>query len=88
MEKVEAPQPLKKKLIGKDFFPALERELRKVIGPIAPIIIEKKLMEFGDTKDSLPFDHALAFIETVGEEIPDDQGREEFKKEVIKFFSL
>jgi len=88
LEKVEAPQPLKKKLIGKDFFPALERELRKVIGPIAPIIIEKKLMEFGDTKDSLPFDHALAFIETVGEEIPDDQGREEFKKEVIKFFSL
>jgi len=88
LEKVEPQKLLKKKLISKDFFPMFESELKKVIGPIAPIIIEKKLMEFGETEDSLLLDHVLPLIKAVGEEIPDDQGREEFKKEVMKFFSI
>jgi hypothetical protein len=65
----------------------LETELKKVIGPISPLIIQNKLMELGETEDSFSFDLALSFIEAVGEEIPDEQAREQFKKEAIKFFS-
>ena len=87
IEKAEAQKPLNKKLIGKDFFRRLEGELRKVLGPISPLIIQKKLTELGETEDSFSSDLALSFIKAVGEEVPDEQAQEQFKKEAIKFFS-
>jgi len=86
IEKAGAQKPLKERLIGKYFFQMLESELKKVLGPISPIIIQKKLEEFGETEDSLPHDLALSFIKALGEEIPDDQRRKEFREEVMRFF--
>ncbi len=86
IEKAGVKKPLKKRLIGKDFFPMLESELKKVLGPVSSIIIQKKLEEFGETEDSLPHDLALSFINALGEEIPDDQSKKEFREEVMKFF--
>ncbi len=87
IEKAEVQKPLNKKLVGKDFFRMLESELKKVLGPISPLVIQKKLTEIGEAEDSFSSDLALSFIKAVAEEIPDDQGREQFKKEAIKFFS-
>jgi hypothetical protein len=87
IEKAEAQKPLNKKLIGKDFFRMLESELKKVLGPISPLIIQEKLTEFGETEDSFSSDLALYFVKAVGEEVPDKQAREQFNKEAIKFVS-
>jgi hypothetical protein len=87
IEKTEVQKPLNRKLIGKDFFRKLESELRNVLGPISPLVIQKKLTEAGETEDSFPSDLTLSFIKAVGEEIPDEQAREQFSKEAVKFFS-
>ena len=87
IEKAEIQKPLNKKPIGKDFFRMLESELKKVLGPISPLVIQKKLMEFGETEDSFSSDLGLHFIKAVGEEVPDDQAREQFNKEAMKFLS-
>lgn len=88
LEKVEGSRPLEKKLAGEDFFLTVEGELKKAVGPVAPIIIEDKLSEFGETKDSFPQDQALPFIEALGAEIPRDLRKKEFIKamtEVLTF---
>jgi hypothetical protein len=87
IERAEAQKPLNRKLIGKDFFRKLESELRNVLGPISPLIIQKNLTEVGETEDSFPSDLALSFIKAVGEEIPDEPAREQFRKQAVKFFS-
>jgi hypothetical protein len=87
IEKTEVQKPLNRKLIGKDFFRKLESELRNVLGPISPLVIQKKLTEAGETEDSFPSDLTLSFIKAVGEEIPDEQAREQFRKEAVKLFS-
>lgn len=87
IEKAEVQKTLNKKLIGKDFFRKLENELRNVLGPISPLVIQKRLTEVGETEDSFPSDLALSFIKAVGEEIPDEQAKDQFRKEAVKFFS-
>ena len=67
-----------RKKVGEDFFMTLENELKRMLGPVAPFVLEDKLSEFGETKDSFPQDQALFFIESLGEEIPHDLKRKEF----------
>jgi hypothetical protein len=80
LERAEVQKPIRKKLAGENFFMNVENELKKVIGPVAPFVIEDKLNEFGETKDSLPQDQTLFFIESLGEEISHDLKRKEFIK--------
>lgn len=86
LERVEMPRPVKKRWVGESFFITVENELKRVMGPVAPFIIDDTLTEFGETKESLPQDQALSFIEALGEEIPNAQKAKEFvraMKEVI-----
>ncbi len=79
LERVE-PKPVKKKLVGENLFLTLEIELKRVMGPVAPFIIEDKLTEFGETPKSFPQDKWLAFIDSIGEEIPNEEKRRAFLK--------
>jgi Domain of unknown function (DUF4388) len=90
LERVEAQKlpNTNKKVVGENFFVIVENELKKAIGPVAPIIIEDKLSELGETKDSLPQDQALSFIESLEEEIPGDPKRKEFIKAMMDSFYL
>ena len=88
LERAEVPKPIRKKLVGENFFLTVENELKKVIGPVAPIIIEDKLNEFGEAKDSLPQDKALSFIESLGEEISHELKRKEFVKVMMESMPL
>jgi hypothetical protein len=81
LEKAEAQKPLNKKVIGKDFFRMLETELKKVLGPIAPLIIQKKL-----TSLEKPRIHLASSKRWVKKS--DDQARDEIRKEAVKFFSI
>ena len=87
VERTEERRFSNRKAIGENFFQMLEHELKKVMGPVAPFIIDDKLTDFGESKESLPLDQALSFVEAVREEIPNEQRREEFKREMMGFLS-
>jgi hypothetical protein len=88
MEQVGEHKPVKKKLIREGFFSAVENELREVMGAVSPFVIDDKLVEFGEKRDSFPQEKLLSFVEALGEEIPQDDKRRGFKKNVMEFFSL
>ena len=88
MEQVGEPKPIKKKLVRENFFSLIENELRKVMGAVSPFVVDDKLVEFGENKDSFPQDKLLSFVEALGEEIPQDNKRKEFKRAVLEFFSI
>jgi hypothetical protein len=87
MEQVGEKKPVKKKLVRESFFSVAENELRKIMGPVSPFVIDDKLTEFGEKRDSFPQDKLLSFVEALGEEIPRDDKRKEFKKNIMEFFS-
>jgi len=80
LEKTERQKSVKKKLITNGFFLMVETELKKMIGPMAPFIIDDKLTDLGETKDSLAQDQASSFVEALSEEISDDFMKKEFLK--------
>jgi len=86
IERVGEPKPVKNKLIPEDFFSVVENELRKIMGPVSPFVIDDELVEFGEKKDSFPQDKLLSFVEALGEAIPHDGKRKEFKKTMMEFF--
>jgi hypothetical protein len=87
LEQVGEQKPVNKKLVRESFFSVVENELKKVMGAVSPFVIDDKLVEFGERKDSFPQDKLLSFIEALGEEIPQDDKRKEFKRAVMEFLS-
>ena len=85
LEKGEEPKPLGKKLVKEAFFSTVEMELKRVMGPVAPFIIEDKVGEFGLTKESFPRDRAGFFIEALCDEIPQEMKRKEFLRAMEDF---
>jgi hypothetical protein len=88
MEQAGEQKPVQKKLVRKNVFSVIENELRKVMGAVSPFVVDDKLIEFGEKKDSFPQDKLLSFVEALGEEIPHDERRREFKRNVMEFFSI
>jgi hypothetical protein len=87
LEKAEDQKPIKKKPISENFFPTVETELKRVIGPLAPLIISDKLSDLGETKDSLSQDQALSFVDKLSEEISNDSKKKEFLRIMTDFLS-
>jgi hypothetical protein len=58
------------------------------MGAVSPFVLDDKLVEFGDKRDSFPQEKILSFVEALGEEIPQDEKRKEFKRVVMEFFSI
>ena len=85
LEKAEGQKAAPPKGIGESFFAALEFELKKVMGPVAPFIIEDKLSEFQETKESFPQDLTEAFLQSLAGEIPHEQKRKEFFRIMMDF---
>lgn len=87
LEKAQDQKPDKKKPVSQNFFSMLETELKRMIGPLAPLIISDKLSDLGETKDSLGQDQALSFIEALSEDISYESKRKEFLKTMTDFLS-
>lgn len=87
LERVEDQKPIKKKTVSENFFPKVETELKKMIGPLAPLILSDKLSDLGETKESLGQEQALSFIEKLSEDISNDSKRREFLKIMTDFLS-
>jgi len=88
LEPVGEQKPVKKKLIQENLFSVVENELRKIMGAVSHFVIDDKLAEFGEKRDSFPQDKLLSFIEALGEEIPHDKKKKEFKKTMMEFLSI
>ncbi len=85
LEKGEDIKSLGKKLVGEDFFLTVENEFKRTMGPVAPLIIEDKLGEFGFVKEYFPRDKVGFLIEALSEEIPQEIKRKEFLRVLEDF---
>ena len=88
LEKGEERSVPSKKYLGGNFFQRIESELKKIMGPVAPYIIDDRLIEFGESQDSFPQDRASSFIEALSEEIHSDQRRKEFKRTMVELLLI
>ena len=83
LEKVEVVGTPKAQLQGtvhETFFADVETELKKVVGPIARIILNDTLEAFEESRDAFPKDRVMSFIRTVSDQIVEEQKREQFDK--------
>jgi hypothetical protein len=83
VEKTEAadipPAGLRTTVDG-TFFEAAETELKKVVGPIARIILNDTLAAFEESREAFPKDRVKSFISTVCDQITEEPKREKFGK--------
>ncbi len=63
-------------------FQFVENELRKIMGPMAPIIIEDALADLGESRDDFPEESLSVFLQTVSQEIFDAAKRTQFTQNV------
>lgn len=88
LEKAEKGASTSRKVVKEEFFSVLDLELKRAVGPVAPFIIDDKLAEFSESRESFPVDRALPFIEALSEEIPNPAKKNEFLKRVMKSLSF
>ncbi|HSO72146.1 MAG TPA: hypothetical protein VLR91_05805 [Thermodesulfobacteriota bacterium] len=83
VEKTEAapiPQAGFKTTVDEAFFEVAETELKKVVGPIARIILNDTLAAFEEPREAFPKDRVNSFISTVCDQITEEPKREKFGK--------
>jgi hypothetical protein len=74
------PKARPKETIDETFFVTIETELKKVMGPIARVIISDTLAAFEASRDVFPKDRVESFIGTVCDQIVEGQKCEKFAK--------
>jgi hypothetical protein len=74
------PKARLKETIDETFFVTIETELKKVLGPIARIIMNDTLAAFEESRDAFPKDRVESFIGTVCDQIAEEQKCERFAK--------
>lgn len=75
------------KTVNGNFFPVIESELSKIMGPMAAIIIDDIISDFGESRDAFPVDRLPPFVQAVGEEITDKTKRALFAKLMTEFLA-
>jgi hypothetical protein len=73
--------------VNGNFFPVIENELRKIMGPMAPIIIDDKIAEFGESREAFPEDQLPPFVQSITDEIADKTKRALFNKSMTEFIA-
>lgn len=78
----EQPGKRTKEFIDESFFVSVETELKRVLGPIARIIVNDTVEAFEETRDKFPRDQVEDFIRTLCDQVSDDEKREKFGRAV------
>jgi hypothetical protein len=73
------------KQVAGNLLSVIEHELAKVMGPIARIIVDDKLAEFGESKDAFPEERVDSFVKAISEEIADKPERTIFTRAMAQF---
>jgi hypothetical protein len=86
-EKAVEEEVAAKRTVNGNFFPTVENELRKIMGPMAPIVLDDKIAEFGESRDAFPEDMVQSFVQAIGEEITHNAKRALFTKVMTEFLA-
>jgi hypothetical protein len=76
-----------RKYVNGTFFPFVEQELKKIMGPIAPIIIDDQIADLGQSREQFPEELVQPLVQSLSEEINDDVKRASFATTIAKYFS-
>ena len=79
-EEDELPPGEARPIIDEAFFDTAEQELKKVMGPIARIILNDTLSAFEETREAFPKERVKSFISTLCDQVPEEPKREKFGK--------
>ncbi len=73
------------KPVPANFFSIIEHELARIMGPIAGIMVDDKIAEFGESRDNFPDQRIDPFIKAISEEIADSSERAAFDAAMAEF---
>jgi hypothetical protein len=81
---VETTEPLSAKPVETtDLVSVIEHELKRVMGPVATVIVDDTLVESGKSRGCFPEDVIEPFVRALGEEITDVSKREQFMQAAL-----
>ncbi len=84
---VKLIEPVRKVVpcLGNGFLEALKLNLSRTVGPMAQILLEDVLLDMKLSPDAIPKNQAAELIGALSMEIPDEDGRMQFKKTMVEF---
>jgi hypothetical protein len=82
---IRSDAPLGADLVPLSVFENMEMELTRVIGPVAPFIVDEALIEMGLTKDKFVQDRLPELVELVSEEITDAHKKVQFQQIMLNY---
>jgi chromosome segregation ATPase len=62
------------------FFDSLIRELTQVLGPMASVVVRDRVASLGESMEKFPKDRVPELLETISQEILDDNGKATFRE--------
>lgn len=86
-EKMIEQKPPLRRYINGNFFSTIENELKRAMGPIATIIVDDTVAEFGASRDTCPLDRTEPLVQAISEEIADKVKRTEFVRAMTEFLA-
>jgi len=72
-------------ILDASFFINIEQVLTKIIGPVAPFVIEDVLTETNQSKSKFPSERVAELIELICDEIQDEQKKIEFQSQMLNY---
>ena len=77
------PKNIIKKIIDAGFFDFMEKELTRIIGPVASVILDEEIKNMGEERGVFPVGKVSLLVEKVSGEIADDTQRIAFQKTTL-----
>ncbi|MFZ0133324.1 MAG: hypothetical protein WAK95_12330 [Desulfobacterales bacterium] len=84
---VKLIEPIRKVVpcLANGFLEALKLNLSRTVGPMAQILLEDVLLDMKLSPEAIPKNQAAELIGALAMEIPDEDGRMQFKKAMVVF---
>ena len=70
-----------------DLVSVIEHELKRVMGPVATVIVDDKLAELGESRDCFPENRIDSFVQALGDEITDLSKRARFSRAMAEYLT-
>ena len=84
---VATREPPPKKHAERNLVSVIEHELKRVMGPVATVIMDDKLAELGESRDCFPEDRIEPFVRALGDEITDLPKRARFSRAMAEYLT-
>lgn len=74
----------KNEMVPEDFFEKLYDELTRIIGPVAPFVVEDALWEINVTRENFRHERIPDLVEVISDEISDEQKKVKFQQTMLE----